>query len=81
MNFLRSDEEMATTDKLTGLANRQAFELLVPQAIREALISRYRDGEMLDQVIARAEKVPYAAKGEGRNRVLSADVPAEPPGA
>lgn len=28
-------EEMATTDKLTGLANRQAFDLLVPQAIRE----------------------------------------------
>jgi diguanylate cyclase (GGDEF)-like protein len=30
-------EEMATTDKLTGLANRQAFDLLVPQAISEAL--------------------------------------------
>ena len=173
-------EEMATTDKLTGLANRQAFELLVPQAIREAQrartpllailvdidlfkevndrlghlagdsviqqvgrlikttlrqsdivcrwggeeflvvvkgsddgqgealaeklrsavekaefrvedqvvrvtisigISRYREGEMLDQVIARADKVLYAAKGEGRNRVLSADVPAPPPGA
>lgn len=29
-------EDMATTDKLTGLANRQAFDLLVPQALREA---------------------------------------------
>jgi diguanylate cyclase (GGDEF)-like protein len=29
-------EEMATTDKLTALANRQAFDLLMPQAISEA---------------------------------------------
>jgi len=29
-------EEMATTDKLTGLANRQAFDLLMPQAISES---------------------------------------------
>ncbi len=29
-------EAMATTDKLTGLANRQAFELLVSQALAEA---------------------------------------------
>jgi len=29
-------EEMATTDKLTGLANRQAFDLLIPQAISES---------------------------------------------
>lgn len=29
-------EEMATTDKLTGLANRQAFDLLVPHVINEA---------------------------------------------
>lgn len=29
-------EKMATTDSLTGLANRRAFELLVPQAIGEA---------------------------------------------
>ncbi len=29
-------EAMATTDKLTGLANRQAFDLLVPQAINES---------------------------------------------
>lgn len=28
-------EKMATTDKLTGLANRRAFDLLLPQAIRE----------------------------------------------
>lgn len=28
-------EKMATTDKLTGLANRQAFDLLVQQALRE----------------------------------------------
>jgi diguanylate cyclase (GGDEF)-like protein len=28
-------EKMATTDKLTGLANRRAFDMLVPQAIRE----------------------------------------------
>jgi diguanylate cyclase (GGDEF)-like protein len=36
-------EDMATTDKLTGLANRQAFDLLMPQAISEAL----RGGEPL----------------------------------
>jgi len=29
-------EEMATTDKLTGLANRQAFDILLNQAMREA---------------------------------------------
>lgn len=29
-------EEMATTDKLTGLANRQAWDLLMPQALNEA---------------------------------------------
>ncbi len=29
-------EEMAMTDKLTGLANRQAFDLLVPHALSEA---------------------------------------------
>ncbi len=29
-------EEMAMTDKLTGLANRQAFDLLVPQMLSEA---------------------------------------------
>lgn len=29
-------EEMATTDKLTGLSNRQAFDLLIPQAISES---------------------------------------------
>jgi len=29
-------EEMATTDKLTSLANRQAFDLLIPQAISES---------------------------------------------
>jgi len=28
-------EEMATTDKLTGLANRQAFDVLMPQVISE----------------------------------------------
>jgi diguanylate cyclase (GGDEF)-like protein len=33
-------EAMATTDKLTGLANRQAFDLLVPQAISESRRSR-----------------------------------------
>lgn len=34
--YQRRLEEMATTDKLTGLANRQAFGVLVPQAMREA---------------------------------------------
>lgn len=34
--YQRRLENMATTDKLTGLANRQAFDLLVPQALREA---------------------------------------------
>ena len=29
-------EEMATTDKLTGLPNRQAFGVLIPQAVRES---------------------------------------------
>lgn len=29
-------ETMATTDKLTGLANRQAFEILIGQTLREA---------------------------------------------
>lgn len=29
-------EEMATTDKLTGLANRQAFDILLNQAMRES---------------------------------------------
>lgn len=33
--FQRRLERMATTDKLTGLANRQAFELIYTQAIRE----------------------------------------------
>jgi diguanylate cyclase (GGDEF)-like protein len=33
-------EAMATTDKLTGLANRQAFELLIPQALKEARRAR-----------------------------------------
>ena len=35
--YQRRVEEMATTDKLTGLANRQAFELLVPQAMKESV--------------------------------------------
>lgn len=34
--YQRRLEEMATTDKLTGLANRQAFGVLVPPAIRES---------------------------------------------
>jgi len=34
--YQRRLQAMATTDKLTGLANRQAFDILVPQAIREA---------------------------------------------
>jgi diguanylate cyclase (GGDEF)-like protein len=29
-------EEMATTDKLTGLANRQAFDLIMPHVVNEA---------------------------------------------
>ncbi|MCW5603787.1 MAG: GGDEF domain-containing protein [Burkholderiales bacterium] len=33
-------EKMATTDKLTGLANRQALDLLAPQALREAQRAR-----------------------------------------
>lgn len=33
-------EVMATTDKLTGLANRQAFEILIGQMLREAERSR-----------------------------------------
>lgn len=33
--YQRRLERMATTDKLTGLANRQAFDLLMDQAIRE----------------------------------------------
>ena len=33
--YQRRLEKMATTDKLTGLANRQAFDLLISQAIRE----------------------------------------------
>lgn len=33
--YQRRLEKMATTDKLTGLANRQAFDLLLSQAIRE----------------------------------------------
>lgn len=40
-------EAMATTDKLTGLANRQAFELLMPQATGEAR----RSGETLFAVM------------------------------
>ncbi len=35
-HYQRQLEEMATTDKLTGLANRQAFDLLMPQAMSEA---------------------------------------------
>ena len=35
--YQRRLQAMATTDKLTGLANRQAFDILVPQAIREAV--------------------------------------------
>ena len=34
--YQRRLEEMATTDKLTGLANRQAFGVLIPQAMRES---------------------------------------------
>ncbi len=34
--YQRRLEAMATTDKLTGLANRQAFDLLMAQAISEA---------------------------------------------
>ena len=33
--YQRRLEEMATTDKLTGLPNRQAFGVLIPQAVRE----------------------------------------------
>ena len=33
--YQRRLEKMATTDKLTGLANRQAFDLLISQAIHE----------------------------------------------
>ena len=33
--YQRRLEKMATTDKLTGLANRQAFDLLISQTIRE----------------------------------------------
>ena len=33
--YQRRLETMATTDKLTGLANRQAFDLLISQAMRE----------------------------------------------
>lgn len=35
-------EKMATTDKLTGLANRQAFDLLVQQALREQPRAHHR---------------------------------------
>ncbi len=38
--FQRRLELMATTDKLTGLANRQACEILMHQAIKEARRSR-----------------------------------------
>lgn len=34
--YQRQLEEMATTDKLTGLANRQAFELIADQMLRSA---------------------------------------------
>src|SRR5262249_52487258 len=34
--FHRGLERMATTDKLTGLVNRQAFDLLLNQAIKHA---------------------------------------------
>lgn len=34
--YQRRLEEMATTDKLTGLANRQAFGVLIPQAVQES---------------------------------------------
>jgi diguanylate cyclase (GGDEF)-like protein len=34
--YQRRLEDMATTDKLTGLINRQAFELISVQALREA---------------------------------------------
>jgi diguanylate cyclase (GGDEF)-like protein len=34
--YQRRLEQMATTDKLTGLANRQTYEILVAQAVREA---------------------------------------------
>lgn len=34
--YQRRLEEMATTDKLTGLPNRQAFGVLIPQAVRES---------------------------------------------
>ena len=34
--YQRRLEEMATTDKLTGLPNRQAFDVLIPQAVRES---------------------------------------------
>jgi diguanylate cyclase (GGDEF)-like protein len=45
-------EDMATTDKLTGLANRQAFDLLMPQAISEAL----RGGEPLLAMLVDIDK-------------------------
>lgn len=40
-------EEMATTDKLTGLANRQAFDLLLNQAMRESR----RSGEPMSVIL------------------------------
>lgn len=40
-------EEMATVDKLTGLANRQAFDLLLEQAFKEA----WRDGTPLSLLL------------------------------
>lgn len=46
--FQRRLENMATTDKLTGLANRQAYEILMRQAAKEAR----RAGEPLSLVMA-----------------------------
>ncbi len=73
-------EALPLAEKIRSTVEAGAFrcrDTVVPVTISLGIAS-YIDGETPDELIARADQALYAAKGEGRNLVRSADAAVQP---